>query len=54
MFEGFGKISRLLSMPMLITEKIDGINAQVFIEHKVNVLFKSLFEGDDPLKGMMM
>lgn len=38
MFEGFGKISRLLSMPMLITEKIDGTNAQVFIEHRSSVL----------------
>lgn len=38
MFEGFGKISRLLSMPMLITEKIDGTNAQVFIEHRANLL----------------
>lgn len=32
-FQGFGKISRLLSMPMLITEKIDGTNAQVYIDY---------------------
>lgn len=37
MFEGFGKISRLLSMPMLITEKIDGTNAQIFIDQRCNI-----------------
>lgn len=32
-FEGFPKIARL-SRPVIITEKIDGTNAQVFIEHE--------------------
>ena len=30
-FESFGKIPRLLNMPMVITEKIDGTNAQILI-----------------------
>jgi hypothetical protein len=30
-FESFGKIPRLLKMPMIITEKIDGTNAQICI-----------------------
>lgn len=38
MFSSFGKISRLLSMPMIITEKIDGTNAQVYIDYKAAVL----------------
>lgn len=30
-FEAFGKIPRLLNMPMIVTEKIDGTNAQICI-----------------------
>lgn len=34
MFESFGKIPRLLNMPMVISEKIDGSNAQILIEYQ--------------------
>lgn len=30
-FESFGKIPRLLNMPMIISEKIDGTNAQIVV-----------------------
>jgi hypothetical protein len=30
-FQSFGKIPRLLKMPMIVTEKIDGTNAQILI-----------------------
>ncbi len=32
-FVSFGKVPRLFSMPMVITEKIDGTNAQIYIEY---------------------
>lgn len=37
MFESFGKIPRLLNMPMVISEKIDGSNAQIYIDHTCNI-----------------
>lgn len=38
-FQSFGKIPRLLNTPMLITEKIDGTNAQVYITDDGSELF---------------
>lgn len=37
MFEAFEKIPRLLNMPMIISEKLDGTNASVVIDHRANL-----------------